>query len=105
MTGPDEACPHTDFTAVVDIARITEGANPDAPVIAYSANLRVWCANPVCGEPFRFIGVPVGALAGQPAVSVDGAELRAPIRPATSDPDFGLGLPGFTVQVPDGTPE
>lgn len=24
-------------------------------------------------------------------------ELRAPIRPASADPDFGLGIPGFAV--------
>jgi hypothetical protein len=29
--------------------------------------------------------------------SVDETELRAPLRPASSDPDFGMGLPGFGI--------
>jgi hypothetical protein len=31
-------------------------------------------------------------------VSVDETELHAPLRPASVDPDFGLGLPGFAIQ-------
>lgn len=99
MTGPDEPCPHTDFGASVEVNRLTDGANADATVIGYSADMQVWCANPVCGEVFRFIGAPVGVLADRPAVSVDETELHAPIRPASADPDFGLGLPGFTVNM------
>ena len=30
-------------------------------------------------------------------VSVDETELRAPLRLASADPDFGMGLPGFAV--------
>jgi hypothetical protein len=29
--------------------------------------------------------------------SVDESTLRAPLRPASADPDFGMGLPGFAV--------
>lgn len=28
----------------------------------------------------------------------DETELRAPLRPASSDPDFGLGLPGYAIR-------
>ena len=52
-----------------------------------------------CDEPFRWIGVPIGLSPRQPMVSVDETELRAPLRPASSDPDFGLGLPGFAVRM------
>ncbi|WP_439947213.1 hypothetical protein [Streptomyces sp. BBFR109] len=50
-----------------------------------------------CGEPFRWTGVQAGVSPRQPMCSVDETELRAPLRPASADPDFGLGLPGFTV--------
>lgn len=32
---------------------------------------------------------------------VDERELHAPIRPASSDPDFGLGIPGFAIRFYD----
>jgi hypothetical protein len=64
-------------------------------IIAYSADIRIACTQ--CGEPFRWIGVQAGLKPGRPMVSVDETELRAPVRPASSDPDFGLGIPGFAV--------
>lgn len=39
-----------------------------------------------CGQPSQSIGV-------------DGHEMRAPLRPASADPGFGLGLLGFSVRV------
>lgn len=91
---PDKPCPHLNFRADVGVGRreATEGG----PVEGFMAEIRIGCAD--CGEPFRFIGVPAGLLAGQPCVSVDEMELRAPIRPASSDPDFGLGIPGYAVR-------
>ena len=47
----------------------------------------------------RWIGVQAGASYSKPMVSVDEAELRAPLRPASSDLDFGMGLPGFAVRL------
>jgi hypothetical protein len=35
--------------------------------------------------------------------SVDEFELRAPIRPASGDPDFGLGIPGYAVSWEEGS--
>lgn len=29
---------------------------------------------------------------------VDETELRAPLRPASADPDFGLGIPGVAIR-------
>ena len=92
---PDRACPHEDFNAFVAVNRLT--ATDDGPVEGYSADIKVECRD--CGEPFRWIGVPAGLDPRQPAVSIDETELRAPLRPASSDPDFGLGLPGFAVRM------
>lgn len=92
---PDRACPHEDFTARVEVNRLT--AEEGGPITGYSADVRVCCAH--CDEPFRFIGMRAGLDPRAPACSVDEAEARLPIRPASSDPDFGLGIPGFAVQV------
>lgn len=90
---PDRACPHMNFDVQAVINRLSnvEGG----PIDAYNAEITIKCID--CSEPFRFIGCPAGLLADRPAVSPDEAELRAPIRPASSDPDFGLGIPGFAV--------
>lgn len=95
MVNPDRPCPHANFDAFVDVGRVTARDN-DPTVIGYSAEIRVNCRD--CGEPFRWTGVPVGLSPGQPMCSVDHAELRAPLRPASADPDFGMGLPGFSVR-------
>jgi hypothetical protein len=94
---PDRACPHARFNADVEINRVIGKDEPDAEVTGYSADIRVWCAD--CEEPFRWIGVPAGLSPREPMVSVDETELHAPMRPASSDPDFGLGLPGFAVTM------
>lgn len=91
---PDRACLHEDFTANVEVNRLTV-SDDDPTVIAYDTSITVSCAN--CGEPFRWIGVQAGSSPGRPMCSVDETELRAPIRPASADPDFGLGIPGFAV--------
>ena len=51
----------------------------------------------MCIRDSRWTGCPPGLSFAAPMVSIDGTELRAPLRPASSDPDFGLGLPGFSV--------
>lgn len=91
---PDRPCPHEDFCANVEVNRLTK-SDEDPTVIGYDTSITVWCAN--CDEKFRWIGVQAGSSPGRPMCSVDETELRAPIRPASSDPDFGLGLPGFAV--------
>lgn len=92
---PDRACAHEDFEASVEVNRLT--ATDGGPVTAFSADIRVNCAD--CGEAFRWIGVPAGMKPDRPMVSVDETELHAPLRPASSDPDFGLGIPGFAVRM------
>lgn len=47
----------------------------------------------------RWIGAPAGMSPAKPMVSIDETELRAPLRPASADPDFELGIPGFAIQA------
>jgi len=91
---PDLPCPHENFDVRVVVNRITD--TDDGPVTGYSADIKVNCDD--CGEPFRWIGPLAGQSPHLPMVSVDETELRAPLRPATADPDFGLGIPGFAIQ-------
>lgn len=93
-TDPDKPCSHENFGASVEVARLT-ACEGDAHPEAFTADIKAWCAD--CGEPFRWIGVQAGMHPGRPMCSVDETELRAPLRPASSDPDFGLGIPGFAV--------
>ncbi|MEU0465058.1 hypothetical protein ABZ215_13725 [Amycolatopsis sp. NPDC006131] len=95
MTNPDLPCPHERFEATVVVHRLT--ATDGNQVDGFTTDIRIHCAD--CSEPFRWIGPPAGVFPDRPGVSVDETELRAPIRPASSDPDFGLGLPGFAIQA------
>lgn len=95
----DKPCPHESFAAEVAVGRITE--TDDGPVTAYSAEIKVECAT--CGEKFRFIGVQAGLMPNKPMCSMDEFTLFAPIRPASADPDFGLGIPGYAVNFRRGT--
>ncbi|WP_019060006.1 hypothetical protein [Streptomyces prunicolor] len=89
---PDRPCPHDNFDAYIDVNRVTA---TDPTVVGYHADIKVNCRD--CREPFRWTGVPAGMSQRHPACSVDETELRAPLRPASADPDFGLGLPGFAI--------
>jgi hypothetical protein len=92
MPDPDRPCPHENFAADVDVNRIMEGGDHPA---AFVADVRVRCTD--CDEPFRWTGVQAGVRYDRPMCSVDETELHAPLRPASADPDFGMGLPGFAV--------
>jgi hypothetical protein len=91
---PDRPCPHENFDVTVEVNRLI--SVEDGPVTGYSADVRVWCND--CREAFRWIGVPAGCRPDRPMVSVDETELHAPLRPASADPDFGLGIPGFAIR-------
>lgn len=95
VADPDRACSHPDFIAHVEVQRLTR-ADDDPTIVAYAADVRIVCA--ACEEPFRFVGMDAGSSPHAPMCSVDEAEARLPIRPASSDPDFGLGIPGYAVQ-------
>jgi hypothetical protein len=72
------ACPHMNFSAKVDVTRLTD--TDDGPVSGYTTDISVHCAE--CGLPFRFMGLSAGSHYAEPRVSIDGTELRAPIEPA-----------------------
>lgn len=92
---PDRPCPHEDFNVYADVNRLLK-EDGSKEVIAYACDLQIRCDG--CGEDFRFIGVPAGMSPARPKCSVDEKTLSIPIRPASADPDFGLGIPGFAIQ-------
>lgn len=94
---PDKACVHPDFAAQVNVHRLynEEGIDPATYPDAFAVEIRIECA--VCHEPFRFIGLKAGLMPDRPMVNASEDELRVPIRPASSDPDYGLGIPGFAI--------
>ena len=88
----DKPCEHKNFEAVVEVNRIApEGGS----LTGLMADVQVWCSD--CNEVFRWTGCEPGLSFTAPTVSIDGTQLHAPLRPASADPDFGLGLPSFSV--------
>lgn len=99
MLDPDRPCPHENFGVSVEVHRIVQ-SDDDPTVVAYGAEIRVRCDD--CQEPFRWTGLQAGLRRDRPTVSPDETELRAPLRPASADPDFGMGLPGYAVGFREG---
>lgn len=88
------SCEHLDFEANVEVSRITDGE--DGELTNIYADVRVWCKE--CGEALCFIGVPPGLSPRQPRVEIGAKELRCPMRPESSPPEWGSGGPGFDVE-------
>lgn len=65
-------CEHKDFAAFVKVERFED-------IGRFMAEVKIHCAE--CEEPFRFLGIPSGIRWEEPAGSVDGLKLRAPIEP------------------------
>ena len=85
-------CAHDKFQATVRVGRLSKVDG--GPVTGYTAEVAVKCAS--CGLPFRFIGLAAGNHFGEPRVSIDGTELRAPIEPAEHQvfhPRAGYSMP------------
>lgn len=100
-TNPDRACKHQHFVANVTVGRIGEGDPGSGGMpTAYTAEVTVNCAPAPdgCGEQFRFNGLQAGLSYAHPMCNVDETLLIAPLRPASADPDFGLGIPGYAIQ-------
>lgn len=90
-------CPHLNFTAKVDVARLSQ--EDGGPITGYVADLQIRCQQ--CGLPFRFIGLPAGSHFAEPRVSPDGTELRAPMEPAVHEkfiPRAGYTIPPRKLQ-------
>jgi hypothetical protein len=100
---PDRPCPHETFGVTAEINRIVANESaPESAPVAFSADIKVRCED--CGESFRWIGLQAGMNPRRPMVSLDETELRAPLRPASADPDFGPGIPGFAIGYRPGPP-
>lgn len=69
-------CDHNNFTANVDVIQITDD---EGNITSYQAEIEVTCAD--CYAPMQFLGLPAGANLENPTVSVDGTQLRQPIKP------------------------
>lgn len=93
MADLDRACPHPDFIADVQVHRLVNDGEEHPH--GYIADVKVRCS--ACDEPFRWTGLQAGVLPNRPMCSIDETELRAPLRPQSTDPDFGLGIPGFAI--------
>ena len=93
-------CAHMDFAVTAEINRIGTLDDPatDGIPTSYMADIRVACAE--CGEPFQWLGLPVGVNYDRPMVSVDGTEIRAPIWPAHEPPGPRRGPRGFHMDTP-----
>jgi len=72
MSVDPKDCPHPNFFASVNIARLEDSGK-------FVADIRIKCT--ACEEPFRFVGVAAGLRFDGPTCSIDGTELHAPIEP------------------------
>lgn len=63
----------------------------------YSCEVKLKCD--VCGQPFRFMGLPLGLNLNGATMSVDGLEARLAIMPADRIPHPLHGVTGFGVKV------
>jgi hypothetical protein len=99
-TDQPSPCTHPDFDIVVDVNRIEPDPDTGMPC-AFTADIHINCkpAPEGCGIAFTFPGLPCGLSYIEPRCSVDGTELRAPIRPVGAPDDFGAGLPSFGVHM------
>jgi hypothetical protein len=84
-------CQHEDFTASVDVNRLTRGEGGE--VYAYSCDIRVKCSK--CGLPFTFPGFANGISSHEARVSINGEVLCVPMKPA--DKLNFVFYPGFNV--------
>lgn len=91
-------CSHINFSATLKVHRVVtqepaEGQEPD--IAAYMAEIRVQCAD--CGNPFEWVGFPMGIHSDQARVDISGQQLNAPLKPQGVEKMKGFG--GFDVKV------
>lgn len=94
------SCEHRNFCCHAAISRISQ--KEGGQITHYGAEISIKCTD--CGEPFQFIGLPMGHSPYTSMTSFDQLELRAAIKPQNGPfpPD---GLPGFTInELPGGEP-
>lgn len=94
------SCQHLNFTAKVEVNRIPKSEQEPEKIVAYMADLRVYCQE--CGQPFEFLSLPVGCSFYQATCSLDGQEAHLPIAiPGQRPPE---GMPGYAVRPVEGVP-
>lgn len=81
-------CPHMNFVAQVNVARIED-------IGRFAADITIRCAD--CGLPFQFLGLEAGLNLAGATVSVDGLEARMAIAPQGKVPS-PLEIMGFRVR-------
>ena len=94
---PDRACYHPDVDVIVGFGRIGEDdADNPLPGMPTAFMIEVSLSCKACAEVFVFDGVPAGMSYDAPAVSVDGQQLRAPVRPISLPPRHRRGIAGVS---------
>lgn len=82
-------CKHMEFSANVAVNRFEDSGG-------FMADVRICCKD--CGQPFRFLGLPMGLHFGGATVGADGTEARLAICPANEEAKFPDVL-GFSVKA------
>jgi hypothetical protein len=90
---PADTCPHAEFHAQCNVLRLVD-QHDESKVTGFAVDIRVTCTQ--CGIPFEWMGLAVGSSPAQPMVSLDGLDLRAPIRPQGST--MAPVGPAFTIR-------
>lgn len=83
------ACEHKSFDAEVSVNRIED-------IGRFVADVRIKCMG--CGEPMRFLGLPLGLDYNSSTVSFDGCEARIGIHPKSECVPPIHGVEGFTIR-------
>lgn len=79
-------CDHLNFQASVSVCRLPDDNDP-CKVVGFAADIKINCFE--CGLPFQFVGLPAGVSItnSKPMVSLDGKEIRVPLKPSTDPVD------------------
>lgn len=83
------ACTHEVIDASVNVHRLEDSGQ-------FQAELEIKCAE--CGEPFLFLGLPIGLDLEGVTVSPDCQQARLAILPASQSKLPSLGVRGFNVK-------
>jgi hypothetical protein len=88
------SCEHMNFRADVKVGRLKESDTSDV-IVMFVAEVQVKCAE--CGQPFEFIGIPMGFAHFEPRCSIDGLTANMPIKPVGAV--MAMDLPSYGVRV------
>lgn len=92
------SCSHINFSATLKVHRVVtqepaQGQEPE--IAAYIAEIRVQCSD--CGNPFEWVGFPIGCASEEARVDISGQQLYAPLKPQGVEQMKGFG--GFKVNI------